>query len=141
LEEFTNSFTAKGVTLEKRLPERLSLMGDRDLLQIVVKNLIDNALKYGRPGGTIRLLYEPLVDRARFEVCNQGEAMTPEQLGQMFDKFVRIRRSAGKTQGTGLGLFITKDIVQKHGGEIWAESEADHWVKVIFTLPKANPSD
>ncbi len=113
----------------------MTLTGDRDLLQIVYKNLLDNALKYGRPGGAIRLVFVSEGALLRFEVWKQGEDLSEAQLSQVFDKFVRLRRAEGLAQGTGLGLFITRDIVRKHGGEIRAECPGDQWVKFSFTLP------
>jgi two-component system, NtrC family, sensor kinase len=141
LEEFKRPIEENSISVESGLPEHISLTGDRDLLQIVVKNLIDNALKYGRQGGVIRLNYTPLQTIGKFEVWNQGNDLHQEELSQVFEKFVRIRRRAGMPQGTGLGLFITRDIIKKHGGEIWAECGENHWVKFIFTLPLTSPDD
>jgi two-component system heavy metal sensor histidine kinase CusS len=111
------------------------LTGDRDLLQVVYKNLLDNAVKYGQPGGAIRLIFAVEGANLRFEVWNQGENLSEAQLARIFDKFVRLRRAEGLAQGTGLGLFITRDIVRKHGGDIRAECRDDQWVRFIFTLP------
>lgn len=135
LESFRETIAAKSVTIDNAMPARITLEGDRELLQIVFKNLIDNAIKYGTPGGTIRLVCSPLTQAWRFEVWNEGDTLSPEQLARMFDKFVRLRRREGLVQGTGLGLFITREIVRKHGGDIWAECEADKWIKFVFTLP------
>lgn len=135
LETFGDALAAGGMMVDNRLPPALPLKGDRDLLQVVFKNLIDNALKYGRPGGTIKLCVTPGPPQHRFEVWNQGENLSEEQLARIFDKFVRLRRAEGLTQGTGLGLFITRDIIRKHGGDIWAECRGDQWIRFIFTLP------
>ncbi|MBI5552736.1 MAG: cache domain-containing protein [Desulfobacterales bacterium] len=135
LADFAEALAAKQVLLRNELPPSVPLTGDRDLLQIVYKNLLDNALKYGRPGGTIRLVFAAEGALLRFEVWNQGENLSEAQLSQVFDKFVRLRRAEGLAQGTGLGLFITRDIVRKHGGEIRAECPGDQWVKFSFTLP------
>jgi two-component system heavy metal sensor histidine kinase CusS len=56
-------------------------------------------------------------------------------VAQIFDKFVRLRHAEGLAQGTGLGLFITRDIIRKHGGDIRAECAGGGWVRFIFTLP------
>lgn len=135
LDEFNETIAEKAVTVENAMPETIPLKGDRDLLQIVYKNLIDNALKYGREGGKIRLAFTQMGNALRFEVWNEGPDLSKEQLSQIFDKFVRIKEKTGSSKGTGLGLFITKDIVNKHGGDIWAASEEGKWVKFIFTLP------
>jgi two-component system NtrC family sensor kinase len=135
LAEFAEAMAAKQIELRNELPPSVPLTGDRDLLQVVYKNLLDNALKYGRPGGAIRLRFAAEGDQVRFEVWNQGDNLSEAQLSQVFDKFVRLRRSEGLVQGTGLGLFITRDIVLRHGGEIRAECAGDQWIKFIFTLP------
>ncbi|MFO7644855.1 MAG: cache domain-containing protein [Desulfosarcina sp.] len=135
LESFQESFAANAVTVVNQLPERIALHGDRDLLQVVYKNLIDNALKYGRHGGTIRLAFSSAAPNLRFEVWNEGETLSDTQLAQIFEKFVRLRRKEGLTQGTGLGLFITREIIRKHGGDIRAACTQDQWVKFTFTLP------
>jgi two-component system sensor histidine kinase VicK len=135
LEEFRETMASKGVTLSNELPASIALKADRDLLQVVYKNLIDNALKYGRKGGTIKLTFASTTETLEFGVWNEGENLSEEQLAQVFDKFVRLRREQGLAQGTGLGLFITKEIIHKHGGDIWARCEQDKWVQFIFTLP------
>lgn len=135
LESFREAVAENAITVENALPTCIALEGDRDLLQVAYKNLIDNALKYGRQGGTIRLTFMQTAQGLRFEVWNEGEPLSQEQLSQLFDKFVRLRRRQGLAQGTGLGLFITREIVRKHGGSIHAECDGDNWIKFIFTLP------
>ena len=135
LDEFRNAMTARDITIRNELPESILLTGDRDMLQVVYKNLIDNAVKYGRPGGSIRLIFSSGASILRFEVWNEGDNLSEAQLAQVFDKFVRLRRSEGLAQGTGLGLFIARDIIRKHGGDIHAQCDGDNWVKFIFTLP------
>ncbi|MDA8141724.1 MAG: cache domain-containing protein [Desulfobacteraceae bacterium] len=140
LAEFGDAMAANRIELRNELPPSIPLTGDRDLLQVVYKNLLDNALKYGRSGGAIRLCFSDEGIRRRFEVWNQGENLSQVQLSQVFDKFVRLRRAEGLVQGTGLGLFITRDIVRKHGGDIHAECQGDSWIKFIFTLPSSAAS-
>jgi two-component system NtrC family sensor kinase len=135
LEEFRETMESKAVVLSNELPAAIPLKGDRDLLQVVYKNLIDNALKYGRQGGTIKLTFTSTAETLQFAVWNEGENLSEEQMAQVFDKFVRLRRREGLAQGTGLGLFITKEIIHKHGGDIWARCEQDRWVQFVFTLP------
>ena len=137
LGSFADAMANRSIQLANELPAHLQIHADSDLLQVVFKNLVDNALKYGRPGGTIKIICAPLPQAMRFEIWNEGDGLSQEQLAQIFDKFVRLRRKEGLTQGTGLGLFITRDIIQKHGGRIWAECEQNQWVKFIFTLPVA----
>ena len=73
----------------------------------------------------------------RMSVSNEGEGVPQEEMGLLFQKFSRIPHPAhqGK-KGTGLGLYICKEIVEKHGGNISAESEEGEWIKFIFTFPR-----
>jgi len=135
LDEFREAFASKSAILSNELPAAIALKGDRDLLQVVYRNLIDNALKYGRQGGTIRLTFTSTAEVLQFAVWNEGENLSEAQLSQVFEKFVRLRRKEGLAQGTGLGLFITKEIIRKHGGDIFARCEQDNWVQFVFTLP------
>jgi two-component system, NtrC family, sensor kinase len=135
LEEFEDTLTAKKITIERQLPPAIHLWCDRDLLQVVFRNLIDNALKYGHPGGMIKLKADAGRTDWAFQIWNRGDNLPEEQLSQIFDKFVRLRRQEGLVQGTGLGLFITREIIRNHGGDIRAHCEGDNWIRFCFTLP------
>ena len=77
------------------------------------------------------------VDHYCFEVWNEGQGQPPENINRIFGKFVRFKITRESERSSiGLGLFIVKDIVNKHGGNIWAESKEGAWMKFIFTLPK-----
>ncbi len=136
LGDFKDAIEDKGVTIVNRLPESIPMKGDRDLLQVVFRNLLDNALKYGREGGEILIGFERTDGEYWFEVRNEGEALAADQIERLFQKFARPGRdSEARRKGTGLGLFITKNIINKHGGEIHADAEEGKWMSFIFTLP------
>jgi len=140
LEEVRHTAEQQQVTIRTELPEKLPLVADGALLRVVYRNLIDNALKYGRQGGTIALRFEPQGDAYRFEVWNEGEGLPPEAVERLFEKFVRFgERDASAPKGTGLGLFITREIIAKHDGTIRAESRQGEWMSFIFTLPADAP--
>jgi len=126
---------SRSMHLENHLPEQLKVSGDKELLRIVYKNFIDNAVKYGREGGTIRLGCTKSGENYAFEVWNDGDGLAPDKLAQLFGKFVRLHRDKDTTRSTGLGLFITKDIIEKHGGSVRAESREGEWISFTFTLP------
>ncbi len=112
-------------------------MGDSLLLRIACGNLLDNALKYVREGGRIILRVEEAQTETRFEVWNEGRGLSPDKPAKLFGKFVRFRDPKETIhKGTGLGLFITREIIARHGGRIWAESQEGEWVSFIFTLPR-----
>jgi signal transduction histidine kinase len=125
------------MVVENRIPEDLTLNVDGDLLKIVYDNLISNAIKYGRECGAIVIDIQNSEDQVTMGVLNDSAGISPEKIPQLFKKFSRLDdpEYAGK-KGTGLGLFICKEIIEKHGGEIWADSQMGEWVKFSFTLPK-----
>jgi signal transduction histidine kinase len=141
LEELKPMIDQQGVTIEKQLPGAIVLRADTALLKIAYRNLLDNALKYGNKGGRIRLGFEEKNDRFHFEVWNEGKGLTSEQVARLFEKFVRFEGQTEATRSTGLGLFITREIITKHHGEIRAESEPGQWMRFRFTLPLSGAKD
>jgi signal transduction histidine kinase len=140
LEDMKPVIDQQGVMIERRIPGAIVLKGDAALLKIAYRNLLDNALKYCRKGGKIRLGCEERDGSFHFEVWNEGKGLTPEQTSRLFEKFIRFESHPEATRSTGLGLFITREIIAKHHGEIQAESEPGQWMRFRFTLPLATPS-
>jgi two-component system NtrC family sensor kinase len=136
IDELGQAIEEKGMRLESELPASMPYSGDPDLLQIVYKNLLHNALKYGMENGTIRLGFREEETGYRFEVWNQGKGLSPDEIARLFQRFVRLGDEVKGYRSTGLGLFITKEIIEKHGGAIRAESQPGEWINFIFTLPK-----
>ena len=136
LDEFKGQFEARGILLEVDIPDSLKITADPDLLKIVMENLLSNAIKYGREKGAVKIEAQKEKDKWRVSVWNEGEGISKDEIDKLFTKFTRLGgEKFRKEQGSGLGLFVTKEIVQKHGGEICAESEEGKWAKFIFTLP------
>ncbi|MBN1106413.1 MAG: cache domain-containing protein [Deltaproteobacteria bacterium] len=140
LEELGQVMADRGIRMENRVPEGLRMKGDPSQLKIVFKNLLDNALKYGRQEGRVGIDFKEEGDQLRFEVWNEGAGQPSDRLVQLFEKFVHFGSQADGSRGTGLGLFITREIVRKHGGTIWAESREGEWMRFVFTLPSAGPA-
>jgi two-component system, NtrC family, sensor kinase len=139
LDELKQVILQREVHVENGLPDTLPLKGDPTLLKIVCKNLLDNALKYGRPKGRIAIDFSREGDRLQFTFWNEGQGQPPERLERLFGKFVRFGSQADGSRGTGLGLFITREIIRKHGGTIRAESQEGEWMRFVFTLPAHGP--
>jgi len=72
----------------------------------------------------------------RFEIWNDGNGLSPDKTARLFGKFVRFNQETDTSRSAGLGLFITREIITKHGGKIWVESEEGKWINFLFTLPK-----
>jgi len=124
--------------VENETDEGVVLEGDEELLRVVYGNLIGNACKYGREGGVIRLRTKNQGTIWRMEVWNDGPGVPREKMDRLFQKFSRIRQSQkGVAKGTGLGLFISRTIVELHGGKIWAEGVEGEWIHFVIELPKS----
>ncbi|MBK6912412.1 MAG: cache domain-containing protein [Ignavibacteriales bacterium] len=121
------------------VPKDLQIDCDPDLMTSVFQNLISNALKYGYKGTNIKISSELSDGLVKISVFNEGSGFSNEDRLNMFTKFSRFNASNYSTKsGTGLGLFVTKNIILKHNGAIWAESELGKWAKFTFTIPLDN---
>lgn len=128
----------KSMTLVSELPE-FSAMGDVNRLDQVLTNLVDNAIKYGRPEGCVSVGGRKL-DDGKLEICvrDDGPGIPAEALDRVFERFYRVDKARSRDQGgTGLGLSIVKHIVHAHGGKVWAESELGKGATFFFTVPAA----
>ena len=137
LEGLEREMRERRMVLEDRIPDDTLLKTDGNLLRIVYDNLLSNSLKYGREGGTILLDVSENHAQVVLSVRNDGAGIPAEQMPRLFEKFSRLDtpECAGQ-KGSGLGLYICKEIVRKLGGEIWADSKAGEWVKFSFSVPK-----
>jgi len=107
-------------------------------LSQVLKNLISNAAKYSKPNTTITLRLLNKGSKVRFEIEDQGIGIAKNRLGQLFEKFYRVREASpeGVYLGFGLGLYITSEIIKSHHSQIKVESELGKGSKFYFSLPK-----
>jgi two-component system, NtrC family, sensor kinase len=116
---------------------RVEEEADPVLLRIVFSNLIGNAVKYGKEGGKVWVGFREEPTELLFYVKNEGRGIPADKLNVVFDKFARLGGELERRRrGTGLGLFNAKQIVERHGGKVWAESEEGKWANFLFTLPK-----
>jgi signal transduction histidine kinase len=107
----------------------------------VLRNLVDNAIKYSPDGGLIVVRGEATEDEVIVSVADQGVGIAPEHLNRLFEKFFRVESGMGRhVVGSGLGLPIARTIVESHGGRIWAESQVNEGTTLHFTLPREGPS-
>jgi two-component system NtrC family sensor kinase len=137
LEGLEREMRERRMLLEDRIPDDVVLNVDDNLLRIVYDNLLSNALKYGREGGTIELDMHENQGQVVLSVKNDGAGIPSEKMPLLFEKFRRLDTPEYATQkGSGLGLYICKEIVRKLGGEIWADSKVGEWVQFSFSVPK-----
>lgn len=111
-----------------------NIMADRNRLEQVLVNLIHNAVKFNRPGGSVTLNVESIPGGVRCAVRDTGLGIPAESLARIFERFYRVD-SSRTGSGTGLGLSISKHIVEAHGGRIWAESDEGRGSSFFFEIP------
>jgi signal transduction histidine kinase len=99
----------------------------------VFGNLIGNAIKFTRNGGSIKVCAQPCGEETLFFVSDSGAGIDPDELSHVFDRFWQGRRVA--RVGPGLGLTIAKGLVEAQGGRIWAESTVGQGATFFFTIP------
>ena len=139
LESLQQGLEQKGMRVVNQIPENLRVHADGNLLRVVYDNLLSNAIKYGEEGGKIELSADRGGEAVTLSVLNEGQGIPSDKMPHLFQKFSRLDSPEhSKEKGTGLGLYICREIVEKHGGEIWADSEKGEWVRFSFTLPRAN---
>jgi PAS domain S-box-containing protein len=121
------------------LPESAKeVYGDRDRLEQVLGNLLENAAKYSPDGSDIYVTVEDRGEQLVTAVCDRGIGIPADELGQVFERFHRGRQvSSTNYGGLGLGLYITKQIVERHGGTIWVDSKERSGTTFFFSLPVA----
>lgn len=130
------------LTLRQSVSEAATLNVDPRMVKRVFSNLIANAIKFTSAGGTIDVGVRPSDDpaMATFFVSDTGIGIPPEEQPKIFDRFHQISKVDGAVSnaaGTGLGLTISKSIVEDHGGKIWLESAVGRGTTFYFTLPTA----
>lgn len=136
-EAFQPSASAKGIAIERELTEGAVLAKfDHDRILQVLANLLSNAIKFTPEGGRIWLRVAPAGSEVLFSVSDTGSGIPAEQLEAVFERFWQVK--AHDRRGLGLGLFITRCIVEAHGGRVWAESEPGKGSRFFFTLPAAS---
>lgn len=135
-----------GHSVKSEIPDDLPVaMGDGNRIRQVVMNLIDNAARYSPDGTTITIsadtIEEDGMPKVRVAVTDEGIGIAPENGERIFAKFAMLPKPAWTKKGTGLGLFITKGIVEAHGGRLWVESELGDGATFYFTIPVAVEGD
>jgi signal transduction histidine kinase len=132
--------TAPNHQLEAAFPDGFpEVYADPDKVEQVLTNLVENAVKYA-DGGEVLVTGEATDDHVEVGVRDEGPGIAADQLPLIFTKFYRSKadhRSGSTPSGTGLGLYITKGLVEAHGGRVWAHSGLDSGTEIRFLLPRA----
>ena len=121
--------------------ERMPVLADHDAIYQILYNLCDNAVKFSREGGTLRVSINEIKEHhVQLSVYNEGEGIAAEDVPFVFERFYKGDKSRGLDKsGAGLGLFISKTIIDAHHERIWVSSEQGRFCEFKFTLPQAEP--
>jgi signal transduction histidine kinase len=139
VDEYKADADAKGVILSAEVSlQELSVLADHDRIGHVFSNLIGNAVRHTPTGGSITLGAQAVDSSVRFTVADTGTGIPKEYQERIFEKFYQVPESGPR--GTGLGLYIAKEIVRAHGGDIGVESEPGKGSTFWFTLPRHTES-
>jgi two-component system, sensor histidine kinase and response regulator len=129
------------IAIRSELPRPVTMTADRGELEIILNNLISNAVKYNRDGGSVTVTLRDLGERVELKVADTGIGMRPEDAQKLFGEFVRIKNEkTAAILGSGLGLSIVKKLVALYGGDIAVESTPDVGSTFTAVLRKAAPS-
>jgi len=126
--------------VEIHIPEELSVSADPAFLQKVLCNLFDNAAKYSPAGTPIIIAAEPKDDGVLLSVSDQGSGIDQQEQSLIFERFYRGKLHTSRVAGTGMGLAISRAIVQAHGGDISVMSQPGRGSVFAVFLPARSPS-
>src|SRR5207253_7787688 len=131
----------KNLTLSFESHQAVEVDGDPLRLKQIVVNLVDNAIKYTAPGGSVCVSAVPKDEMVVLEVADTGVGIPAEALTQVFERFYRVDKARSRQLGgTGLGLAIVKHIVEGHGGRVWVEGNQPIGSRFVVWLPAAAPA-
>lgn len=129
----------KNMVLEVNKKETPKVRIDKEKIGVVIQNLLENAIKYTEQGGKIKITLDNDEKNVIFKIEDSGVGIPKSQQDRIFTKFFRAENvTRMETNGTGLGLYTTKNIVQAHKGQIWFESEENKGTTFYFTIPINN---
>ena len=136
LEAFSLAAHSKIITINCSSADQIYVFADSDMLKTVLRNLVSNAIKFTNKGGAINICAEENSENLTISISDNGTGIPPENLAKLFDisEVLTTKGTAGET-GTGLGLLLCKEFIEKHGGKIWVESEAGRGSVFKFILP------
>jgi two-component system sensor histidine kinase KdpD len=127
--------------LRINVPDNLLVRADGAMMEKVVSNLLENAAKYSKPGSPITISAEQANGKVLLSIADQGAGIEPSEQALIFERFYRGRAQALGTSGTGMGLAISRAIVDAHGGSIGVTSQPGRGSVFTLTMPKAEVGD
>lgn len=127
----------KGIRIRKAFNENNDVFGDVNMIDTVIRNILNNAIKFTENGGSIEVKVKDTGNKVTVSIADSGIGMTPEQIDNLFDLQAKSSKGTNGENGTGLGLLIGKEFIHKNNGEIWATKNTPGGTVFHFTIPKA----
>ncbi|MDP3149064.1 MAG: tetratricopeptide repeat protein [Ignavibacteria bacterium] len=127
----------KEIQITNKIDKEVTAVADQSMLEIIIRNLVNNAIKYCNVGGRVEVASYEDGEKLNISVEDNGIGMDEATTAHIFNiNVIRSKKGTSGEKGTGLGLGLCKEFVEKNGGKIWVESEVSKGSKFIFTLPK-----
>lgn len=136
-ESYQLQAAGKNIVLESNIPDETIVSADINLMQRVIQNLMDNALKYTPENGEVKIFAKTNREKIDIEISNSGGGIPEENLPHIFDRYYMVDPSQKQVAGTGLGLAIVKKIIELHKSTIMVKSKKDGFTTFSFSLPLA----
>lgn len=126
----------KNITLQNNVDESVIAFGDMDMINLVLRNLISNAIKFTNENGNVLIHGNMLTTECIIEVRDNGIGISEENMPRLFNQYEHpTTKGTGNEKGTGLGLMLCKDFIERNGGSIWVKSEKNKGSSFFFNLP------
>jgi ligand-binding sensor domain-containing protein/signal transduction histidine kinase len=135
IELFEKHARDKNIILENLIPNGTLVMADKNMIDLVLRNLVSNAIKFCKSEDNIQIDSKILQQFVQVSVIDSGIGIAPENQKRLFDNYSFSTQGTANEKGTGLGLVLCKEFVEKNGGKIWVESEIGKGSIFHFTLP------
>jgi signal transduction histidine kinase len=128
----------KNIELKSSFSDNLTIIADKNMIKTILRNLISNAIKFTHKNGKVEVKAMIINNQVEISVSDSGIGMTKETIAKLFRIDANLSTPGTENEkGTGLGLFLCKEFIEKHGGKIWAESESGKGSVFKLVLPSA----
>lgn len=137
IQYYGNEATMKGITVDVQCQDDIWVHGDTEMLEAVVRNIVANAVKFGRENGAVRIFATPREQEILVIIEDNGIGIPKDKQQKLFQVDAEVKRLGTRGEiGTGMGLILAKEYIALHSGRIWLESEPEQGTRVFFTLQK-----